>query len=194
MAGGCARASVAGPLTIEPDSLHSKGRDAMASEAPIVDQIRSALAQHLKRDVAKIRPGDRLREDLGLDSLAMIELLFKIEEHFDLEIPNEDLSRITTVADVATYVQEKLGHHGTGTRAPAASPPPAAVAAPPAGASPTEREAREQPGHVAQRAAAPARRTPAKVTAIKTAAKAAAQRQSAGGKTAPEKKKGSRRA
>jgi len=197
MAGGCARASVAGPLTIEPDSLHSKGRDAMASEAPIVDQIRSALAQHLKRDVAKIRPGDRLREDLGLDSLAMIELLFKIEEHFDLEIPNEDLSRITTVADVATYVEEKLGQHGTGTRAPAAPaapPQPAAVAAPPASASPTERQAREPMGHVAQRAAAPARRTPAKVTSIKAAAKAAAQRRSAGGKTSPAKKKGSRRA
>ena len=38
----------------------------------------------------------------------MIELLFKIEEHFDLEIPNEDLSRVTTVADVTAYVEEKL--------------------------------------------------------------------------------------
>src|SRR5262245_62917498 len=80
----------------------------MASESTIAIQIRTALAQHLKRDVSKIRPQDRLREDLGLDSLAMIELLFKIEEHFDLEIPNEDLSRITTVADVTAYVEEKL--------------------------------------------------------------------------------------
>ena len=46
----------------------------------------------------------------------MIELLFKIEEHFDLEIPNEDLSRVTTVADVTAYVEEKLG----ATAAPAA--------------------------------------------------------------------------
>src|SRR6185295_11020491 len=81
----------------------------MASESTIAFQIRTALAQHLKRDVSKIRPQDRLREDLGLDSLAMIELLFKIEEHFDLEIPNEDLSRVTTVADVTAYVEEKLG-------------------------------------------------------------------------------------
>ena len=81
----------------------------MTSESTIATQIRTALAQHLKRDVSKIRPQDRLREDLGLDSLAMIELLFKIEEHFDLEIPNEDLSRVTTVADVTAYVEEKLG-------------------------------------------------------------------------------------
>ena len=88
----------------------------MTSESTIATQIRTALAQHLKRDVSKIRPQDRLREDLGLDSLAMIELLFKIEEHFDLEIPNEDLSRVTTVADVTAYVEEKLG----ATAAPAA--------------------------------------------------------------------------
>jgi acyl carrier protein len=78
----------------------------MTSESTIASQIRNALAQHLKRDVSKIHPQDRLREDLGLDSLAMIELLFKIEEHFDLEIPNEDLSRVTTVADVTAYVEE----------------------------------------------------------------------------------------
>src|SRR6266545_3240753 len=97
----------------------------MASESTIANQIRTALAQHLKRDVSKVRPQDRLREDLGLDSLAMIELLFKIEEHFDLEIPNEDLSRVTTVADVTAYVEEKLG----ATPAPAA-PATAAPAMP----------------------------------------------------------------
>ena len=89
----------------------------MTSESTIATQIRTALAQHLKRDVSKIHPQDRLREDLGLDSLSMIELLFKIEEHFDLEIPNEDLSRVTTVADVTAYVEEKLG----ATAAPAAA-------------------------------------------------------------------------
>ncbi len=95
----------------------------MATESTITTQIRSALAQHLKRDVSKIRPPDRLREDLGLDSLAMIELLFKIEEHFDLEIPNEDLSRITTVADVTAYVEEKLGARTTAAAAPRGSRP-----------------------------------------------------------------------
>jgi len=43
----------------------------MTSESTIATQIRTALAQHLKRDVSKIHPQDRLREDLGLDSLAM---------------------------------------------------------------------------------------------------------------------------
>jgi acyl carrier protein len=149
----------------------------MASESTIATQIRTALAQHLKRDVSKIRPQDRLREDLGLDSLAMIELLFKIEEHFDLEIPNEDLSRVTTVADVTAYVEEKLG----------ATPAPAAPAtAAPAMPAPIQRQ-------VAGAAATPAlpAHPPAKITSIKVAAKRKAAQASP---KAAAKKKGSRRA
>jgi acyl carrier protein len=98
----------------------------MAPDLAVATRIRAALAQHLKRDVDKIGLHDDLRKYLGLDSLAMIELLFKIEETFDLEIPNEDLSNIATVGDVIGYVERRLG-------APAAAPAaPSPVAAPPA--------------------------------------------------------------
>jgi len=140
----------------------------MGSESTIAVQIRTALAQHLKRDVSKIRPTDRLREDLGLDSLAMIELLFKIEEHFDLEIPNEDLSKIATVADVTAYVEGKLAGSPVAASAPAAVADAAAAVAVPA---------------------APAVRAPAKVAPLKAAAKP--QTAKAPVKTAA-KKKGSR--
>jgi acyl carrier protein len=93
----------------------------MPPDSDIATQIRTALAQHLKRDASKIYPDDTLREDLGLDSLAMIELLFKIEEAFDLEIPNDDLSKINTVGDVVSYVETRLG-------LPASPPAPAATA------------------------------------------------------------------
>src|SRR6266545_2851472 len=165
----------------------------MASESTIATQIRTALAQHLKRDVSKIRPQDRLREDLGLDSLAMIELLFKIEEHFDLEIPNEDLSRVTTVADVTSYVEEKLG----ATAAPAAPAlgevkPQASRANPeegPSGAKGPTPVQRQVAGGAAT--PAPPARLPAKVTSIKVAAKRKAAQASP---KAAAKKKGSRRA
>lgn len=94
----------------------------MALDSPVATRIRVALAEHLKRDVSKVQLQDDLKKDLGLDSLAMIELLFKIEETFDLEIPNDDLSQITTVGDVITYVEHRLG-------APAAPPVAAATAA-----------------------------------------------------------------
>jgi len=100
----------------------------MASESAVATRIRAALAEHLKRDVSKIQLQSDLRKDLGLDSLAMIELLFKIEETFDLEIPNDDLSQITTVGDVIAYVEQRLG----APAGPAAQQRPAAVAAKPA--------------------------------------------------------------
>ena len=175
----------------------------MTSESTIAIQIRTALAQHLKRDISKIQPQDRLREDLGLDSLAMIELLFKIEEHFDLEIPNEDLSRVTTVADVTAYVEEKLG----ATAAPAAPArgevkPQASRANPEVGPSGALGEVKPQASRAnpevgpsgarvpAAKSASPAR-LPAKVTSIKVAAKRKAAQASP---KAGAKKKGSRRA
>jgi acyl carrier protein len=149
----------------------------MASESTVAIQIRTALAQHLKRDVDRVRPEDRLREDLGLDSLAMIELLFKIEEHFDLEIPNEDLSRIATVADVTAYVEEKLG----GAPAPAAAPVrPAPAPAAAATAAVASEPSRSEPA-----------RAPAKVTSIKVAAK---RKAASASPKAADKKKGPRRA
>jgi acyl carrier protein len=155
----------------------------MTSESTIATQIRTALAQHLKRDVSKIHPQDRLREDLGLDSLAMIELLFKIEEHFDLEIPNEDLSRVTTVADVTAYVEEKLG----ATAAPAA--PARGEVKPQASRAIPEEGPSGARGPTAK--PAPPARLPAKVTSIKVAAKRKAAQASP---KAAAKKKGSRRA
>ena len=91
----------------------------MVPESTVATRIRVALAEHLKRDVSKVQPQDDLKKDLGLDSLAMIELLFKIEEAFDLEIPNDDLSQITTVGDVIAYVERRLS---TGAGTPAARP------------------------------------------------------------------------
>jgi acyl carrier protein len=180
----------------------------MASESTIATQIRTALAQHLKRDVSKIRPQDRLREDLGLDSLAMIELLFKIEEHFDLEIPNEDLSRVTTVADVTGYVEEKLGAEAAPAAPAKAAPvlgevkPQASRANPEEGPSGARGEVKPQasranpeegPSGARGPAAKPAppARLPAKVTSIKVAAKRKAAQASP---KAAAKKKGSRRA
>src|SRR5262245_39749004 len=101
----------------------------MASESAVATRIRAALAEHLKRDVSKVQLQSDLRKDLGLDSLAMIELLFKIEEAFDLEIPNDDLSQITTVGDVINYVEQRVAAPA-GT---ASASRPAAVAAKPAG-------------------------------------------------------------
>jgi acyl carrier protein len=80
----------------------------MAAESDIALRIRTALGDYLKRDPASIKPVHALREDLGLDSMATIELLYQIEEAFDLEIPDQDLQKLLTVADVIGYVEGRL--------------------------------------------------------------------------------------
>ena len=70
----------------------------------VADRIRAALASYLKRDVDAIQPHHSLRDDLGLDSMATIELLYEIEDAFDIEIPDDDLEKLRTVADVIAYV------------------------------------------------------------------------------------------
>jgi len=82
----------------------------MPTESDIALRVRSALAEYLKRDVKTIKSGDTLRDDLGLDSLATIELVYQIEEAFDLEIPDHDLPGLVTVANVTAYIEGKVGH------------------------------------------------------------------------------------
>jgi acyl carrier protein len=74
----------------------------------ITEKIVHALATYLKRDPASITEGHHLRDDLGLDSVAVIELLFEIEERFKLQIPDQDLPGLSTVGSVAAYVQRRL--------------------------------------------------------------------------------------
>jgi acyl carrier protein len=90
----------------------------MPPESDIAVRIRTALGEYLKRDPASIEPHHALRQDLGLDSMATIELLFKIEEVFDLQIPDQDLQKLAKVSDVIAYVEGRVGRP-----APAAAPP-----------------------------------------------------------------------
>jgi acyl carrier protein len=80
--------------------------------AMVADQIITALADYLKRDKKSIQLNHTLREDLGLDSMSTIELVYQIEEVFDLEVPNEDLTKLTTVGSVVEYVENRLNISG----------------------------------------------------------------------------------
>jgi acyl carrier protein len=79
----------------------------MPAETDIAIRVRTALASYLKRDVKTIKPSDALRNDLGLDSMATIELLYEIEDAFDVQIPDQDLATLVTVANVTAYIEGK---------------------------------------------------------------------------------------
>jgi acyl carrier protein len=92
----------------------------MARTTEVSDKITQALADYLKRDAASIQPADHLRDDLGLDSMAVIEMLYRIEEVFNLQIPDEDLVGLTTVGQVIAYVQGRVAPATGSTKKPAA--------------------------------------------------------------------------
>lgn len=108
----------------------------MTSPTAIADRIRTALGQELKRSPDSIDLGHALREDLGLNSLDAIELMFKVEEEFDLEIPDADLQALRTVGDLVGYLEGRLGIAGT---APSASPAKADSGSPAAKGAPAAR-------------------------------------------------------
>jgi acyl carrier protein len=93
----------------------------------IADKVKSALGRELKRDPDTIEMSHLLREDLGLNSLDAIELMFKVEEEFDLEIPDADLQKLKTVGDLVAYLETRLERSG----APSVLGPARSVAAAP---------------------------------------------------------------
>jgi acyl carrier protein len=78
------------------------------SDRDVTQKIVAALADYLRRDPETIELDHHLRDDLGLDSMAVIELLYKIEEVFNLQIPDQDLVGLSTVGAVALYVEQRL--------------------------------------------------------------------------------------
>lgn len=92
----------------------------MGKTTEVSDKIIQALADYLKRDAEAIHLTHHLREDLGLDSMAVIEMLYRIEEVFNLQIPDQDLVGLTTVGQVIAYVQGRVAPPSTSAKKPTA--------------------------------------------------------------------------
>ena len=78
----------------------------MGSDVSVEERIITGLAKILKIQPSEVQKEARLIEDLEIDSLDILELIFELEEEFNIEIP-QDKSPFVTVQDVITYVQEK---------------------------------------------------------------------------------------
>ena len=70
------------------------------------EKIREIIAENLNIDINTITEGSLFKEDLGVDSLDLFELVMALEEEFGVEIPTEDLEALTTVGAVAKYVED----------------------------------------------------------------------------------------
>jgi acyl carrier protein len=70
------------------------------------DRIKQIIAEHLGVDEAEVTASASFIDDLGADSLDVVELVMGFEEAFDIEIPDEDAEKIRTVQEAIDYISK----------------------------------------------------------------------------------------
>ena len=74
--------------------------------ADTLSKVTDIVVEELAVDAAEVTPDASFIEDLGADSLDVVELVMAFEEEFDLEIPDEDAEGISTVQEAVDYINE----------------------------------------------------------------------------------------
>lgn len=70
------------------------------------DRVKEIIAKELEVDAKQLAPEAKFIEDLGADSLDIVELVMALEEEFGLDIPDEEADKLKTVGDAMKYLQE----------------------------------------------------------------------------------------
>jgi len=73
----------------------------------VLERVKKIVSERLGVDEDEITPESSFVDDLGADSLDVVELVMAFEEAFDLEIPDEDVEQIATVQDAVRYIMER---------------------------------------------------------------------------------------
>ena len=71
------------------------------------EKLKEIIVDQLGVEEEKVTKEASFKEDLGADSLDLVELIMAMEEEFDMEIPDEDAETIKTVADALAYIENK---------------------------------------------------------------------------------------
>jgi acyl carrier protein len=73
----------------------------------VESQVKEIIVENLGVDTEKVTEDASFVEDLGADSLDTVELVMAFEEEFDIEIPDEDAEKLTTVGEATAYLKSK---------------------------------------------------------------------------------------
>lgn len=71
----------------------------------MLEKLKNLIAQNLDINTDGVTEGSSFKDDLGIDSLDLFELVMAMEEEFGIEIPSEDLENMSTVGDVIEYIE-----------------------------------------------------------------------------------------
>ncbi|MBQ8613875.1 MAG: acyl carrier protein [Ruminiclostridium sp.] len=72
----------------------------------IFEKVKSIIVDQLDVDENKVTMDANIQDDLGADSLDIVDLVMSFEDEFDMEIPDDQVENIKTVGDVVKYVEE----------------------------------------------------------------------------------------
>jgi len=84
---------------------NERGAKHMA-EGSVDERVKQIIVDELGVDEAEVTPNARFIDDLGADSLDTVELVMRFEEEFNIEIPDEDAEKITSVRDAIEYIEK----------------------------------------------------------------------------------------
>ncbi len=74
----------------------------------VFEKMKKILAEQLDTDADSITLETDIADDLGADSLDVVEMLMSIEDEFEIEIPDEKIETLKTVGQVVEYIQENM--------------------------------------------------------------------------------------
>lgn len=71
----------------------------------IFDEVKEIIVEQIGCDESAVTPEASFIDDLGADSLDIVEIMMALEEKYDVEIPDEDAEKIKTVSDAVKYIE-----------------------------------------------------------------------------------------
>jgi acyl carrier protein len=73
----------------------------------VFDKVRAILVDQLDVDEDAVTMESSISEDLGADSLDVVDMVMSLEEEFDVEIPDDEIEAMKTVGDIVKYIESK---------------------------------------------------------------------------------------
>ena len=74
----------------------------------VFEKVRDILCEQLDVDEEKVTMEANITDDLGADSLDIVDLVMSLEEEFDVEVPDEEVENIKTVGDIVKYIEDNI--------------------------------------------------------------------------------------
>lgn len=76
----------------------------------VFEKVKEIIVDQLDVDENDVTEATNIQDDLGADSLDIVDLVMSFEEEFDLEIPDEQVEKIKTVGDIVKFIEENTGN------------------------------------------------------------------------------------